>query len=1300
MYATADGADEYAMESIGPDSIESTDVKKAGYIYTRTPTTLKKGPEGRQRLLTYFESVEGAIANEVAARKTNIAAIRAQMAKNLELNAVARKKMKSSLMKKMAANAKIAKDDLAREMRLVQGQFAGMASVENKRNRADIKRFRKTRAIMRKNKAEATQKLKVKTLAQQRALSALDESTNAKITKTNKHIAANAAQMSANAKKARAALDKQMNEFNDKMNLVTNAANAGNSRLVEQAKLQDKKFRKFAADAVSAATAAASKEFADVRKKMAKDRAHADAALKGASSRMDAALHARKLLQDERFATTVSDIGAARAEADKRVKEFKSKFTIGILSLKATASQQTSKLIKRRNALAATVSSNKLMQAQVQHKVDAEIKRMVATGEEHYKEHIKKDAELHKLMKSNKEDTKNAMKKMAETFNGAIEKIRAQAKKDRSHAERATATATQALFKTMQDNVDAQAKKNKELTDATLAMARKAKNDLRTTKNEFTRRLGALDTVVENNMKKVNKDILDLTGIEEANAIKSAAGRTQLRTIAKANKADMKKAIQDAITQGENNALRIEKKSTDMNKKSRTILNGQVQVQITKLRKSIHSQLDEIKLESKEARIAMAAEIRAAVKDASLLAKQNLQKTVTWAEGELSSLNGKLAAENKKSAGERATMTDTVKAEKKAAMQAINNAVAAQNAALLAEKQQTSLDILKMDKRLKGEGDRMKKDALAVEATMNANSGALIASLEAARRASVAQLAAVDVEAVKRYDAVVKAVEDGVKDATKKSNAKFTQLTIDMAAARKHHDEALTGAVDHANDAIAKQTALNNVMFSKTVKNLADARKEAAADVKAATTKMGIDINNAVAQAKEAEGKVQGLLAKVTGEIVSDKAAQHLINKKVDAEMKALIKKSNTHKSVNIKARGVIKEVMDKNKEHASKITAQLAKKANADIKKARGQQAEALLQFKKDLTASTGKLYQKMSQDSEAQKLAMTGLNGKLSDSAAATAGALKSSKALFVSRTDTLVNKISENADKFKTKLSAATGLAMDWKTASAEDRKLIRSVRQSMVNNLNKDVTRAIEKGEADMKAVEQEAMANIAVGKKALLSNISESIEKMADDVFSTIQGNRQKIADNYLSLKAYAATAEDKLTDYLQKGKGRNLSSIGDLLASIASMKSVKSKNAGGVGFGQTTMKSPFSGRKIPVAEGVSKINGLVNEYIGVLGQVKNRWNMGLGAYLVQKLEVAMQGTGALEVDKVSGKAGNFVFMNAHAVGLSSKLSDFEGLAVRMTGYEKELAKLTTRLPKLKHTNKKGVTIGPPEWNGN
>merc|ERR1712199_82390 len=157
--------------------------------------------------------------------------------------------------------------------------------------------------------------------------------------------------------------------------------------------------------------------------------------------------------------------------------------------------------------------------------------------------------------------------------------------------------------------------------------------------------------------------------------------------------------------------------------------------------------------------------------------------------------------------------------------------------------------------------------------------------------------------------------------------------------------------------------------------------------------------------------------------------------------------------------------------------------------------------------------------------------------------------------------------------------------------------------------------------------ERANENIASTKKALSSQIAVQVENMADNVFRTVQGNRQKIADNYLSLKAYAATAADKITDYLAKGKGRNLMSIGDMLQTAASLSTVKAKPAAGEGFGSNKIPLIFSGKNV-------KINGAVNEYIKTIGQVRARWPMGLGKYLMAKLETAMQSTGALEVTRL------------------------------------------------------------------
>merc|ERR1711959_431600 len=117
---------------------------------------------------------------------------------------------------------------------------------------------------------------------------------------------------------------------------------------------------------------------------------------------------------------------------------------------------------------------------------------------------------------------------------------------------------------------------------------------------------------------------------------------------------------------------------------------------------------------------------------------------------------------------------------------------------------------------------------------------------------------------------------------------------------------------------------------------------------------------------------------------------------------------------------------------------------------------------------------------------------------------------------------------------------------------------------------------------------------------------------------------------------------------------------------------------------------------------INKINGLANEYTGVVAAVRARWSMGLGKYLLMKAEQSMLGKGVLQVDKLSDKTGNFVFVNGHAVGLSNKLNDFESLAVRMGKYEATLAAQTAALSG-KHKPGKPVPApvyaNPPEWNG-
>merc|ERR1712022_108082 len=112
-------------------------------------------------------------------------------------------------------------------------------------------------------------------------------------------------------------------------------------------------------------------------------------------------------------------------------------------------------------------------------------------------------------------------------------------------------------------------------------------------------------------------------------------------------------------------------------------------------------------------------------------------------------------------------------------------------------------------------------------------------------------------------------------------------------------------------------------------------------------------------------------------------------------------------------------------------------------------------------------------------------------------------------------------------------------------------------AMEDDLNKALARAISIGEAKAKAVEQRIAEHLKGTKRFLQVELNGQVERAADNVFKILEGKRHKIADNYLSLKAYAVSSADKVDDYVEDGKGRGLSSIGDLLQTIGALGAVK-----------------------------------------------------------------------------------------------------------------------------------------------
>merc|ERR1719159_1915536 len=478
------------------------------------------------------------------------------------------------LLAKMAVNAKKAKDDLAEAMRQTQAKFAAVAKLENKRQRQTIRRSKKTREIMRKNKAEGAKNLKDAVTAQQRALSTLAQATNERIKSTNKHIAINAAQIKENAKKARKDLENAMHSWDHKIANFRRDSKAARSRLSAQFAAQDKATRAWANNKIKGLVASTAAQFNDVETKMAKNRHEIDMALKQATMRFEAALNAQKALEAHRYAQTVRNIAAARADAARKVAKAKTEFKVGLLQLSSTVKEQVTKVNNRIDNTAGVVRSNRAAQAKVNANVNAEMARMIKLGNKRYKQHLKNDIELQKLIQKGQAETDRKLNRMAMQFNQALASVRKQLAKDRKHAENKLRKGTSAVWAALWKNQEMQRKKNAAMAAATRRMRLDAIDQVRKTKAMFRKKIHSLGVVVRKNDEKADKKIEHLTGIVKANAAKSARGRKEIAALEQANKDELHNSIRQAIAKGEKRAQLVEKRGEKMDKDTRWLINN------------------------------------------------------------------------------------------------------------------------------------------------------------------------------------------------------------------------------------------------------------------------------------------------------------------------------------------------------------------------------------------------------------------------------------------------------------------------------------------------------------------------------------------------------------------------------------------------------------------------------------------------------------------------------------------------------------------------------------------------------
>merc|ERR1711959_116313 len=569
----------------------------------------------------------------------------------------------------------------------------------------------------------------------------------------------------------------------------------------------------------------------------------------------------------------------------------------------------------------------------------------------------------------------------------------------------------------------------------------------------------------------------------------------------------------------------------------------------------------------------------------------------------------KAAESHAASAEAREALKDEIAANAEEVSTMIKDAVATDASARCALQNDVATAIKATNTNIDAYSNQMREIATEVRANIDATNADTMEAIKTEHERAQAATEKFTSEDAARQAAAYKFLEEQLAVAKEEVDTKFGHAYEKMADDREAAENQLSAAYEGLNDSLAKQAALADSRFKDTVEDIDAARKEAADQVAQFRKEFAAELYCTTALVKNTEQKLADNLQKVAAEVTTMKANQCAINAQVQEELHFIEELSNHRHSVNKAAA-------------AAEVNA-LSEHLHTELDKARAHNAHNKRAMAKDLTDATEKFYEKLASQRKAQDAAHTGLETAINTEVAVANAELARAQEDFDSKIIMLADTVSEHAHEAKEEFTRVTGVVNDYAAAAAADRELIKDETKAMEADLNKALDRAIAIGEAKAKAVEQRIAEHLKDTKRYLQVELNESVERAADNVYKIIEGERQKIADNYLSLKAYAVASADKVEDAVEKGAGSALSSIGDLLLTVGALGPVKAKPADGLGMGGTELPSIFSGETIKVSGAVSAINGLNNEYTESCKDVRNRWPMGLGKYLLDKLETSM-----------------------------------------------------------------------------
>merc|ERR1711959_231583 len=486
-----------------------------------------------------------------------------------------------------------------------------------------------------------------------------------------------------------------------------------------------------------------------------------------------------------------------------------------------------------------------------------------------------------------------------------------------------------------------------------------------------------------------------------------------------------------------------------------------------------------------------------AVKTAAQEAKKNLAAAYKSSRKMFRAANAKEAAAAKKSAAARKKLAKNIAAQQKAAQRQLTDAVGTMSRSLSALKVETRKKIKKANKSISAYADQLVKQQKEVNALMSSQMKTLSGKIKKMRATSARNIGKANEKSAAGFASVNRKINAAMKKANKAAKARFAKLFMAMSKQRKAANQKLNSEVHRMNRNIAKQAALEDSRFQKTVKNIKAARAAATKQVRNARKSFATRIGTTTTAIKDQESRLLGEIKLVGEELTTFKASQLRVNRRTTAEMKRITKMANLRESLSQRARGKLRRLLDANKKAAHEEVKALNSLFTRKLSAVRTKATQDARQAGRDLRASTAKMYGTLAKVQLAAALANAKSAKKINKYAKKSQAAIRTARRSFNARLVTMTNRVASNNRKATRGLEVLTGVIRKFKANGKKDRALIRSQNKALNKDLQSKIDRYIQEGEARAKRIAHRARRNLKAAKKSMLLEISARVEATAD-----------------------------------------------------------------------------------------------------------------------------------------------------------------------------------------------------------